>query len=179
MIKLVHFQVLVTLVAGCLLDVSPLKAQLMAQNHTKTSTGSATLPGSKLTLRDALMLVKKQFKVDILFEEKLLQGISVLPSQVQSEQSIENKLNAILTPAGLRYKKVSKQTYLILTIQEEPKPGAEQTQPESSEELPPASQQPSASTVQGSPAAAETTAKVADRTVTGIVKAMPVNSCQV
>jgi TonB-linked SusC/RagA family outer membrane protein len=170
MTKLVHFQVLVTLMVGCLLDVSPLKAQLMAQNHTKSSTGTTTAPGSKVTLRDALMQVKKQFKVDILFEEKLLEGITVLPAQVQSGQSIENKLNNILAPAGLRFKKVSKQTYLILTAAEEAKTGALQTQPENNEEPPAASQQPSSSSVQTSPAAPEATYKVADRTVSGVVK---------
>ncbi|WP_439581516.1 SusC/RagA family TonB-linked outer membrane protein [Dyadobacter bucti] len=169
MTKLVHFQVLVTLMVGCLLDVSPLKAQLMAQNHTKSSTGPTTSPGSKVTLRDALMQVKKQFKVDILFEEKLLEGITVLPAQIQSGQSIENKLNNMLTPAGLRFKKVSKQTYLILTTQDETKQGAEQPVPENNE--PPAtSQQPTSSSSQIILVAPEATNKAIDRTVSGVVK---------
>ncbi|WP_138478722.1 SusC/RagA family TonB-linked outer membrane protein [Dyadobacter bucti] len=169
MTKLVHFQVLVTLMVGCLLDVSPLKAQLMAQNHTKSSAGPTTSPGSKVTLRDALMQVKKQFKVDILFEEKLLEGITVLPAQIQSGQSIENKLNNMLTPAGLRFKKVSKQTYLILTTQDETKQGAEQPVPENNE--PPAtSQQPTSSSSQIILVAPEATNKAIDRTVSGVVK---------
>jgi TonB-linked SusC/RagA family outer membrane protein len=169
MTKLVHFQVLVVLMLGCLLDIAPLKAQLMAQNRTKSSVGPM-LPGSKLTLRDALMQVKKQFKVDILFEEKLLEGISVQPTQFQSAQSFENKLNSILNPAGLRYKKVSRQTYLILATEEESKPGAEQSPQVNNEEVTPASQQTPTSSVQNTSVTTEATGKSAEKVVNGVVK---------
>ncbi|GGN12120.1 SusC/RagA family TonB-linked outer membrane protein [Dyadobacter beijingensis] len=168
--KLLHIKVLVTLMLGCLLDVSPLKAQLMAQNRAKSTPNlPSAIPGSRLTLRDALMQVKKQFKVDILFEEKLLEGVFVAPAQIQGSQSLETKLNNILAPSGLRYKKVSKQTYLILTTTEEPKPGAQQSIPAPAEESP-AIQQTITMAAPGSNAVLELHQKTADRTVTGVVK---------
>ncbi|SDF89482.1 TonB-linked outer membrane protein, SusC/RagA family [Dyadobacter soli] len=153
---------------GGLLGGSPLKAQLMAQNRPKSNTAPTIIPGSRITLRDALMQVKKQYKVDILFEEKLLEGISVTPAQVQSGQTIESKLSNIL-PSGLRYKKVSKQAYLILTADEEAKPGAQQIEPITPEETPAAQQtftmsaQPSGSTVM-------LAGKAVDRNISGVVK---------
>ncbi len=155
---------------GCLLDGAPIKAQLMAQNRPpKSSTAPTTIPGSRIALRDALMQVKKQYKVDILFEEKLLEGLFVSPAQVQAGQTIENKLSNIL-PAGLRYKKVSKQTYLILTAAEEGKPGAQQIEPITPEEAPAATQQTFAMSLQSSHSLLEMARKTADRTVSGVVK---------
>ncbi len=76
MTKLLHVKVLAALTMGCLLGIPPLKAQLIAQNRAKSTYRPATSSASRLTLRDALMQVKKQFKVDILFEEKLLKAFS-------------------------------------------------------------------------------------------------------
>nr|WP_295934025.1 SusC/RagA family TonB-linked outer membrane protein [uncultured Dyadobacter sp.] len=169
MTKLLHVKVLVTLTMGCLLGIPPLKAQLIAQNRAKSSPTPITSPASRLTLRDALMQVKKQFKVDILFEEKLLEGVFVVPSQIQSGQSIENKLNNILAPAGLRYKKVSKQTYLILTNAEDNKTGVQQPD-ESPTDLPPAMQQPTTAAVQTNAPDPGPIGKAADKTISGVVK---------
>jgi TonB-dependent starch-binding outer membrane protein SusC len=170
MTKLLHVKVLVTLAMGCLLDVSPLKAQLMAQNRAKSNAPHTTLPESRLTLRDALMQVKKQFKVDILFEEKLLEGIFVAPVQIQSGQTIENKLNNILAPSKLRYKKVSKQTYLILTSAEEIKTGAQQDEQNAADAIAPAAQPPLTTSIQQNANTIELISKPADRTVGGVVK---------
>jgi len=155
---------------GSLLDGAPIKAQLMAQNRPpKSSTAPAIIPGSRIALRDALMQVKRQYKIDILFEEKLLEGLFVSPAQVQSGQTIEHKLNNIL-PSGLRYKKVSKQTYLILTTAEEGKPGAHQIEPIMPEEAPAATQQTFTISLQGNQSLLEMARKTADRTVSGVVK---------
>lgn len=155
---------------GCLLDGAPIKAQLMAQNRpSKSGTAPTVIPGSRIALRDALMQVKKQYKVDILFEEKLLEGLFVSPAQVQAGQTIENKLSNIL-PARLRYKKVSKQTYLILTTAEEGKPGAQQIEPITPEGAPPATQQTFTMSLQSSHSLLEMARKTADRTVSGVVK---------
>lgn len=155
---------------GSLLDGTPIRAQLMAQNRPpKSSTAPAIIPGSRIALRDALMQVKKQYKVDILFEEKLLEGLFVSPAQVQAGQTIENKLNNIL-PSGLRYKKVSKQTYLILTTAEEGKPGAHQIEPITPEEAPAATQQTFTMSLQGNQSLLEMARKTAERTISGVVK---------
>ncbi|MGX5857213.1 SusC/RagA family TonB-linked outer membrane protein [Dyadobacter jiangsuensis] len=170
MTKLLHVKVLVTLMVGSLLDGTPIRAQLMAQNRPpKSSTAPAIIPGSRIALRDALMQVKKQYKVDILFEEKLLEGLFVSPAQVQAGQTIENKLNNIL-PSGLRYKKVSKQTYLILTTAEEGKPGAHQIEPITPEEAPAATQQTFTMSLQGNQSLLEMARKTAERTISGVVK---------
>ncbi|WP_090383576.1 TonB-dependent receptor [Dyadobacter sp. SG02] len=169
MTKLLHVKVLVTLMVGCLLDGAPIKAQLMAQNRPSKSNAVPTIiPGSRIALRDALMQVKKQYKVDILFEEKLLEGLFVAPAQVQAGQTIETKLNNIL-PSGLRYKKVSKQTYLILTTAEETKPGAQQIEPIAPEETP-ATQQTYTMSIQNNTSMLEMARKTVDRTISGIVK---------
>lgn len=170
MTKLLHVKVLVIFVMGYLLDVSPLKAQLMAQNRAKSNASPAPAPAGRLTLRDALMQVKKQYKVDILFEEKLLEGIFVVPTGAQARQSIENKLNSMLAPTGLRYKKVSKQTYLILTTAAEPATGAIPVQPGDPAEPLPAAQAQAAVNVQNSPSATGPNGKPIDKTVSGVVK---------
>ena len=155
---------------GCLLDGAPIKAQLMAQNRPpKNNTVPAIIPGSRIALRDALMQVKKQYKIDILFEEKLLEGLFVAPAQVQSGQTIETRLNSIL-PSGLRYKKVSKQTYLILTTANDFKPGAQQDEQIMPEEAPPATQQSYTMSIQSNNSTLELTRKTVDRTVSGVVK---------
>lgn len=113
MIRSLRILVLVAGVMGYLLDIPPLQAQLLAQNRVKTNS-STTSPSGALTLREALMQVKKRYNVDILFEEKVLEGVSVATSQIQTSQSLERNLSNLLQPAGLRFKKVSKVTYVIL-----------------------------------------------------------------
>ncbi|GAB4000153.1 TonB-dependent receptor [Spirosoma daeguense] len=163
-------RILVTVagITGYLFNIPPLKAQLLAQNRIKSSEKSSTYsPSGTLTLRDALMQVKKQFNIDILFEEKLLEGISVTNSQIQSGKSIERNLSNLLQPVGLRFKKVNKATYVILTVRAESK----LTDKELVESLTltaPA-QQSTITLLQSLPAQTASVTEVADRAISGVV----------
>ncbi len=93
----------------------PLKAQLLAlAQRANAKPQSISLP-----LREALMQVKKQYNVDILFEEKILAGITVSSDQILGKVSLENRLTKLLQPVGLRFKKVRKDAYLILESKNE------------------------------------------------------------
>ncbi|WP_461150369.1 SusC/RagA family TonB-linked outer membrane protein [Spirosoma pulveris] len=113
--------VFLTGMMGYLYDSPLIHAQLLAQNLHKNTTSLPPSQSHTLTLREAIMQVKKQYNVDILFEEKLLEGITVGTSQLQSGQSIEKNLTGLLQPAGLRFKKVGKLTYVILTTRADTK----------------------------------------------------------
>lgn len=168
MIRSVYLKTLVASTMVCLLDTGPIQAQLMAQNRPKLATKTATSkPGTKMSLREALILVKKQYKVDILFEEKLLEGLYVPSNQIDSQESLETNLNGILGQAGLRFKKVGQQAYLILNNAHIPKSGAQQVIEENTVSSPTISF-PSASN--NNVLAPPSLLKIVDKTVSGVVK---------
>jgi TonB-dependent starch-binding outer membrane protein SusC len=92
----------------------PSSAQLFASAQTKTKVEKSETAPDKMRLRDAILALKSQYNVDILFEEKVLSGISVSAENVRSNKGIENTLESILAPNGLKFKKVRNNTYLIV-----------------------------------------------------------------
>lgn len=60
------------------------------------------------------MLIKQRYGIDILFEEKMLDGIRVSAAPVHPNVGLERTLLNLLTPVGLRFKKVRLNTYLVL-----------------------------------------------------------------
>ncbi len=115
------------LLVGCLSGTPPLYAQLIARNQPArpqliSQTDPAYNAGS-LNLRDALMQLKKQHSVDILFEEKLLDGLFVRASLLTTNTSLETTLNILLKPTKLQYRRIRKDAYVILTTKPDPRLG--------------------------------------------------------
>ena len=106
------------LVGGMITTLSyfpyPSSAQLFASAQTKNKGEKTETSPDKMKLKEAILALKSQYNVDILFEEKVLSDINVSAENVRSNKGIENALGGILTPNGLKFKKVRKNTYLIL-----------------------------------------------------------------
>lgn len=68
----------------------------------------------KHPLRIVLLQLKERYQVDIVFDDKLVNGRSIETDILNSNLSFEEKLSRILTTAGLRYKKTKKDAYLVL-----------------------------------------------------------------
>jgi TonB-linked SusC/RagA family outer membrane protein len=113
MIKPVHFSMLMT--GAWLLAAPCLSAQMLSFNR-KPATGSFAQPQSaRISLKNALAQYKNRYGVDILFEEKLLEGVSVLPAQIVFDNNAEKSLGLLLNQVDLRLKKVDKNTFVILS----------------------------------------------------------------
>ncbi len=92
----------------------PVSAQAFAYAQTKQKVDREETFNTQIKLKDAILSLKNQFNVDILFEEKILSGIKVSQDNLRSNNTIEKSLDNLLTPNGLIYKKVRKNTYLII-----------------------------------------------------------------
>jgi TonB-linked SusC/RagA family outer membrane protein len=113
MIKRVHLSMLMT--SAWLLTAPCLSAQLLSFSRKPAISPFAQPQSVKISLKNALVQYKNRFGIDILFEEKLLEGISVLPSQIVFENNAEKSLSQLLNQVDLRLKKVDKSTFVILS----------------------------------------------------------------
>ena len=96
-----------------LLVTPRLSAQLLAFNQqTPLRTDAPQSP--KVSLREALMQFQKHQGIDILFEEKLLEGITITTNELKAIDNSERNLTQLLRPLGLRLKKISKDTYVVV-----------------------------------------------------------------
>jgi len=77
---------------------------------------------SSIQLADALKLVKDHYKVDILFEDKTVEGLTVPAGLVNFGRTAEENINALVKPFGLNYKKVRGRSYLILANKDRQQP---------------------------------------------------------
>src|SRR5687768_4600392 len=68
----------------------------------------------KQSLRGVLLLLKERYQVDIVFDDKLVNGRSIETDVLNSDLSFEEKLSSVLKAVGLRYKKTRKDVYLVL-----------------------------------------------------------------
>jgi TonB-linked SusC/RagA family outer membrane protein len=123
-----HKQLLFTLLlAGNLFSMPPLFAQAIARNQPVNAPAQHApelfQSGEKLSLRDALMQLKKQYGVDVLFEEKLLDGLSVSGNLLTDNSGLEPTLSRLLRTTNLRYRRIRKDAYLIMTTKSEPRVG--------------------------------------------------------
>jgi TonB-linked SusC/RagA family outer membrane protein len=98
-----------------LLTGPEISAQLLSAEKKGASTLSYSAQAPKVSLRDALLKYKKHFGIDILFEEKLLDGIFVAGVQVGLDNNAEKGLTKLLAQSGLRFRKVDKNTFVILS----------------------------------------------------------------
>ncbi len=79
--------------------------QQESQQATKASTQK---------LKDVLNELKSLYQVDILFELKVVEGVTVPTNLVNRGQDIEKNLEKVLKTSGLQYKKVNNSSYLII-----------------------------------------------------------------
>lgn len=108
MVQQIRISVLLMSAAAWLLTAPCVSAQLLSANRK----GAYQAP--KVSLRDALLKYKKHYGIDILFEEKILDGIFVTTGQITLDSNAEKGLLQLLHQSGLRLKKVDKNTYVIL-----------------------------------------------------------------
>lgn len=127
MFKSLRIPVLMVSVVAWLLTAPRLSAQLLALNQQSSPHFDAKPESGKISLRDALMQFKKQHGIDILFEEKLLQGISISVNQLNSNNNAERNLSQVLRPLGLQVKKINKDTYVIISAKDSPKTTLQET----------------------------------------------------
>jgi len=91
----------------------PARSQTLAMARQLPRTEAAPAPAIR-TLKDALSELKSRYRVDILFEDKTIDGYTVPVTLLNGSSGIEPTLNRLLQPFNLRYKRVKDGTYLIL-----------------------------------------------------------------
>lgn len=106
-----------------LLNGSPGLAQAMArvQAASDRSHAVAMQATASRQLKDVLIELKAHYNVDILFADRLVNGLTVAQRPDWSA-ALERNLDAVLQQTGLRYKKVKAGTYLV-TESKSPKVG--------------------------------------------------------
>ncbi|MCU0467095.1 MAG: TonB-dependent receptor [Arcicella sp.] len=113
--RLLKISVVGGIIATFCYSPSPLAAQAFAYAQNKPKIERVQTEASQIKLRDAILALKNQFNVDILFEEKTVTGISVSQESIKSGKNLEKSLESLLIPNGLTFKKVRKNTYLIMS----------------------------------------------------------------
>lgn len=81
---------------------------------------------SKIKLNQALLIVQKQYKVTILFEDKAIENFEVSTSAVNRKADIDTKLSSLLKPFNLSYKNTREKAYIILAAEGKSKNGADE-----------------------------------------------------
>ncbi|QIP17100.1 TonB-dependent receptor [Spirosoma aureum] len=82
-------------------------------SHVQQKQSDDTRVSSR-QLKDVLNDLKTQYGVNIMFELRTVEGISVLPETLSSKKTLEKNLESLLRPLGLHYKKVNSNSYLVL-----------------------------------------------------------------
>ncbi|MES2518828.1 MAG: TonB-dependent receptor [Bacteroidota bacterium] len=83
-----------------------------AQNKAPRTEASSSIATQKL--RTVLNDLKSHYRVDILSEGRLVEGIIIQTDAVDYTQSLEYNLDKVLKANGLRFKKIKSDSYLIL-----------------------------------------------------------------
>ncbi len=94
-------------------------------------TAVQQLPSAKETkLKSALMKLQQHYAVEILFEDRIVDPVSILNQNLDFSKTLESNLKAVLRNTKLSYKKIRKNTYVILlpTAAEGSKDGQEKAE---------------------------------------------------
>ncbi|QDK77859.1 TonB-dependent receptor [Spirosoma sp. KCTC 42546] len=86
---------------------------VLASNVQQKRTASDQVASRQL--KDVLNDLKSQYGVNIMFELRTVDGLSVTPESVNTKSTLDKNLETLLRPLGLRYKKVNSNSYLILS----------------------------------------------------------------
>lgn len=65
-------------------------------------------------LRDVLKDIQAHFKISFVYESMLVEG-KAISGNIVYKSNVEKTLNAVLTPIGLKFRKINKSTYSILS----------------------------------------------------------------
>lgn len=84
-----------------------------AQDNPHKTT-EQTRYGAPRLLKEVLSDLKTQYGVEIMFERKVVEGMTVRPEMLNSRLTLERNLENVLRPLGLRFKKVNNSSYLII-----------------------------------------------------------------
>ena len=100
------------LMALFLLLCLPSRAQLLAMiQQVKTDEPTKNTP--RRQLREVLSELRNHYRADILFEPKTVEGISVNAAVINTNLSLEQNLENLLRPVGLKYKKINRTSYTV------------------------------------------------------------------
>lgn len=154
------------------------KAQMLAytQNRPAQQAEGSMKEQAPKRLKDMLNQLSRQYKVSILFEESVVQGI-VLESDAaeRSSRKLEKQLDQMLRPHGLHYKKIGQSQYVVFAVKSSQSQSVIKSQlpaevtvlaPINSEN---ALQAPNVNSLPASSPAASTERKIADLLVSGQV----------
>lgn len=112
--------------------VGPVPAQLLVRNTpaaTKPQPAEAPARDTTVGLTELLNRLKETHRVFFLYDQEKLQGKQVKLDRAQL-RDVEKTLNRVLPPLKLYYKKLDEKNYLILSHDQDAKPGAPAAQPE-------------------------------------------------
>ena len=90
----------------------PSRAQALAMLQGGAEDGKRQQSADRL-LSEVLADLTARYGADILYEPKALEGLRVKPGSVNQDRSLEDNLQNLLTPFGLRYKKINPSSYTI------------------------------------------------------------------
>src|SRR3954462_4547948 len=88
-------------------------AQSMAYARQTVAHQQSVLSGNSLksqSLKDVLLDLSRKFQVNIVFEESALQGIEIPISSKPKTGTLEKRLEELLNPNQLEYKKSGRET---------------------------------------------------------------------
>jgi TonB-linked SusC/RagA family outer membrane protein len=152
-----------------LLTSLPSRAQTLALAQ-KVSESKASSQTSYRPLGEVLAGLKAHYRADILFEPRTVDGMKVDPGRVDKGRSLEQNLEKLLRPFGLKYKKINRTSYTVIVDKEAKRPKDVEADPGK------ASSFESKST--GDRAISQTDLEkivIEDRTITGTVKGSDTN----
>nr|WP_157618632.1 SusC/RagA family TonB-linked outer membrane protein [Spirosoma spitsbergense] len=103
---------------GCLsilwLWVLPVSAQMLASAATQQRANTTSPTTQPTLLRDALLTLMNERKVEILFDERILSGKRVGPVGQFNNRPFGTVLTRILTGTGLTYRQLRRNTFVIV-----------------------------------------------------------------
>jgi TonB-linked SusC/RagA family outer membrane protein len=102
---------------------APLLLMAQTQVYAHAKSVSYAVAEQPRPLVEVLKDVQNHFKISFVYESKTVEGKQVI-TPVNYNDKVERVLTTVLGAAGLRYKKINKQTYSILPKQE-PRPRSE------------------------------------------------------
>jgi len=92
---------------------APIKSQTLAMSQQQVR--EKVVASHKMRqLNEVLIDLKKQYKVDLLFEGGLVEGINTPADLVNYNLSLERNLQNVLVPGNLTFKKTKSGAYLIV-----------------------------------------------------------------
>ncbi len=113
MLKHLRTASLLGMSALMLLSQLPSRAQTLAMAH-KISESRASQQPAYRPLGEVLADLRMHYRADILFEPRTVAGLKVDPGILDKGRSLEQNLEKILGPLGLKYKKINRTSYTVV-----------------------------------------------------------------